>query len=176
MRLKNWINEILLTRWVFAGCDVGSYSSKKEVISLLHWMWVLYRQEDRRLKREIPTVRDLWDLAENLHHNTVLFPTEKEPREFLKRKALFHHCYFTSDRQETNQVPAKTDIFFIVFLDTGKPERSKTPISTPLHLRFICRIKLQVGGILEQSTGWTELTYFQSFPAAHQTCKLSTSP
>lgn len=106
----------------------------------------------------------------------MLFPTGKEPREFLKRKALFHHCYFTSDRQETNRVPVQTGIFFVVFLDTGKSERSKTPISAPLHLSFICRIKLQVGGILEKSTGRTELTYFQSFLAACQTCKLSTSP
>jgi len=153
VRFRNWINEILLTRWVFAGCDVGSYSSKKEVISLLYWIWVLYRQVDRQLKREIPTVRDLWDLAENLHHNTVLFPTGKEPREFLKRKAVFHHYYFTSDRQETKRVPTQTGISFIVFLDTGKSERSKTPISAPLHLRFICRIKLQVVDILENPQG-----------------------
>lgn len=157
MRFKNWINEILLTKWGFAGCDVDSYSSKKEVISFQYWMWVLYRQEDRQLKREIPIVKDLWDLAENLHHNTVLFPTGKEPREFLKRKALFHHCCFTSDRQETNRIPTQTAIFFIFFLDTGKSGRSKTSVTAPLHLRFICRIKLQVGGILEKSIRRTDL-------------------
>lgn len=145
------------------------------MISLLYWMWVLYRQEDRRLKREIPTVRDLWDLAENLHHNAVLFPTGKKTREFLKRKALFYHCSFTSDRQETNQVPVQTGIFFIVFLDTGKSKRSKTPPSASLDFRFICRIKLQVGGIVDKSTGWMKLTYFQSFLAACKTCRLSTS-
>jgi len=95
-------------------------------------------------------VRDLRDLTENLHHNTVLFPTGKEPREFPKRKALFHHA---SDRQETNRIPAQAGIFFIVFLDTGKFERSKTPASAPLHLRIICRIKLQVRGILDKTTG-----------------------
>lgn len=92
-------------------------------------------------------------MAENLHHNAVLFPTGKKTREFLKRKALSHHCSFTSDRQETNQVPVQTGIFFIVFLDTGKSKRSKTPPSASLDFRFICRIKLQVGGIVDKSTG-----------------------
>lgn len=161
--------------WVFAGCDVGSYSFKKEVISLLYWMWVLCRQEDRRLKREIPTVRDLWDLAGNLHHNTVLFPTGKEPREFPRGRHYFTIATLKVTGRRQIGVWTQTGIFCIVFLDTGKPERSKTLFSGPLHLRFICKIKLQVWSILEKSIGQTEITYFQSFLAACQTCKLSRS-